>query len=250
MQDGTAHWQRADRKDLSGQIHRPLRRQGILYEEILRVAPWGTLRRCRQENSFSEIGESLHTNLSLHVETNKRLTFYFLNSFAISFDRKECMAWRFPLKKRLIISSMKLKFSKISGCWAYEKIRIVRSFNFFFLPQFPIFVDLCSDKVWGVRKACVDVMMPVSCCMTLQHRRLLLAELLATHLNDESKWVRMSAFQILGPFISTFAKQFTEVTYNQHGELVFTSQQDNRFRYKKLKVFTFYLVDSVHRLAL
>ncbi|XP_050588490.1 serine/threonine-protein phosphatase 4 regulatory subunit 1-like isoform X5 [Bombus affinis] len=95
--------------------------------------------------------------------------------------------------------------------------------------SFPIFVDLCSDKVWGVRKACVDVMMPVSCCMTLQHRRLLLAELLATHLNDESKWVRMSAFQILGPFISTFAKQFTEVTYNQHGELVFTSQQDNRF---------------------
>ncbi|XP_050588473.1 serine/threonine-protein phosphatase 4 regulatory subunit 1-like isoform X4 [Bombus affinis] len=98
-----------------------------------------------------------------------------------------------------------------------------------FRKLFPIFVDLCSDKVWGVRKACVDVMMPVSCCMTLQHRRLLLAELLATHLNDESKWVRMSAFQILGPFISTFAKQFTEVTYNQHGELVFTSQQDNRF---------------------
>lgn len=79
--------------------------------------------------------------------------------------------------------------------------------------------------------------MPVSCCMTLQHRRLLLADLLATHLNDDSKWVRMSAFQILGPFISTFAKQFTEVTYNQHGELVFTSQQDTRFRYKKLQVF-------------
>ncbi|XP_060832616.1 serine/threonine-protein phosphatase 4 regulatory subunit 1-like isoform X1 [Bombus pascuorum] len=98
-----------------------------------------------------------------------------------------------------------------------------------FRKLFPIFVDLCSDKIWGVRKACVDVMMPVSCCMTLQHRRLLLAELLATHLNDESKWVRMSAFQILGPFISTFAKQFTEVTYNQHGELVFTSQQDNCF---------------------
>lgn len=91
--------------------------------------------------------------------------------------------------------------------------------------------------MWGVRKACVDVMMPVSCCMTLQHRRLLLADLLATHLNDDSKWVRMSAFQILGPFISTFAKQFTEVTYNQHGELVFTSQQDTRFRYKKLQVF-------------
>ncbi|XP_076764465.1 serine/threonine-protein phosphatase 4 regulatory subunit 1 isoform X2 [Xylocopa sonorina] len=103
-----------------------------------------------------------------------------------------------------------------------------------FRKLFPVFVDLCCDEVWGVRKACVDVMMPVSCCMTLQHRRLLLAELLATHLNDSSKWVRMAAFQILGPFISTFAKQFTEVTYNQHGELVFTSQQDSRFSIRYL----------------
>lgn len=79
--------------------------------------------------------------------------------------------------------------------------------------------------------------------MTLQYRQLLFADLLATHLKDESKWVRMSAFQILGPFISTFAKQFTEVTYNQHGELVFTSQQDNRFRYQNLKEFYPYSVD-------
>ncbi|XP_076385857.1 serine/threonine-protein phosphatase 4 regulatory subunit 1 isoform X1 [Megachile rotundata] len=94
---------------------------------------------------------------------------------------------------------------------------------------FPVFVDLCCDKAWGIRRASVDVMMPVACCMTLQQRQLLLAELLAMHLDDESKWVRMCAFQILGLFISTFAKQFTEVTYNQHGELVFTSQQDTRF---------------------
>ncbi|KAK9309336.1 hypothetical protein QLX08_000963 [Tetragonisca angustula] len=71
---------------------------------------------------------------------------------------------------------------------------------------FPIFVDLCYDEIWSIRKACVDVMMPVSCCMTLEHRRLLLADLLATHLNDESKL----------------------------GELVFTSQQDNRFSIRYL----------------
>lgn len=69
-------------------------------------------------------------------------------------------------------------------------------------------------------------MMPVSCCSTPEHRRLLLADILAKHLNDDSKWVRISAFQILGPFISTFAKQFTEVTYNKNGELVYTSKQD------------------------
>ncbi|XP_011639944.1 serine/threonine-protein phosphatase 4 regulatory subunit 1-like isoform X2 [Pogonomyrmex barbatus] len=91
----------------------------------------------------------------------------------------------------------------------------------------PTFVDLCGDRVWNVRKACVEVMMPVSCCSTPEHRRLLLADILAKYLNDDSKWVRISAFQILGPFISTFAKQFAEVTYNKNGELVYTSKQDN-----------------------
>jgi len=68
--------------------------------------------------------------------------------------------------------------------------------------------------------------MPVSCCLLPEHRRSLLANILAKHLNDDSKWVRISAFQILGPFISTFAKQFAEVTYNKHGELVYTGKQD------------------------
>lgn len=75
--------------------------------------------------------------------------------------------------------------------------------------------------------------MPVSCCSTPEFRRLLLADILAKHLNDDSKWVRISAFQILGPFISTFAKQFTEVTYNKDGELVYNSKQDNHLRYGK-----------------
>lgn len=81
-----------------------------------------------------------------------------------------------------------------------------------------------------MRKACVEVMMPVSCCSTPEHRRLLLANILAKHLNDDSKWVRISAFQILGPFISTFAKQFVEVIYNKNGELVYTSKQDKIYR--------------------
>ncbi|XP_018057910.1 PREDICTED: serine/threonine-protein phosphatase 4 regulatory subunit 1-like isoform X4 [Atta colombica] len=91
----------------------------------------------------------------------------------------------------------------------------------------PMFIDLCGDRIWNVRKACVEVMMPVSCCLTAEHRRLLLADILAKHLIDDSKWVRISAFQILGPFISTFAKQFAEVTYNKNDELVYISKQDN-----------------------
>lgn len=103
----------------------------------------------------------------------------------------------------------------------------------------PTFVDLCGDRIWNVRKACVEVMMPVSCCSTPEHRRLLLADILAKHLNDDSKWVRISAFQILGPFISTFNKQFAEVTYNKNGELVYTRKQDNRrsIRYSYEEIF-------------
>lgn len=97
--------------------------------------------------------------------------------------------------------------------------------------QIPTFINLCGDRVWGVRKACVEVMMPVSCCSTPEFRRMLLADILAKHLNDDSKWVRISAFQILGPFISIFAKQFTEVTYNKNGELVYSCKQDNHLRY-------------------
>ncbi|XP_043248698.1 serine/threonine-protein phosphatase 4 regulatory subunit 1-like isoform X2 [Colletes gigas] len=94
---------------------------------------------------------------------------------------------------------------------------------------FPTYTNMCHDKGWGIRKACVDAMMSVACCTTLLYRRTVCAKLMATHLNDESKLVRMSAFQILGPFISTFAKEFTDITYNQHCELVFTSRQDARF---------------------
>ncbi|KAL0109161.1 hypothetical protein PUN28_014328 [Cardiocondyla obscurior] len=103
----------------------------------------------------------------------------------------------------------------------------------------PTFVDLCGDRVWNVRKACVEVMMPVSCCSTPEHRRLFLADILTKHLNDDSKWVRISAFQILGPFISTFAKQFAEVTYNKNGELVYTSNQDksHSIRYSYEEIF-------------
>ncbi|XP_066603921.1 serine/threonine-protein phosphatase 4 regulatory subunit 1-like isoform X2 [Prorops nasuta] len=104
---------------------------------------------------------------------------------------------------------------------------------------FPTFVSLCCDKAWAVRKACVDVMMPVSCHLTIKHRRFKLADLLACRLNDDSKWVRMSAFQILGPYISTFAKEFTGLGYNQYGELVFTSQQgtNSSIRYSNEGLF-------------
>uniref|UniRef100_A0A131YZN0 Serine/threonine-protein phosphatase 4 regulatory subunit 1 n=1 Tax=Rhipicephalus appendiculatus TaxID=34631 RepID=A0A131YZN0_RHIAP len=68
-----------------------------------------------------------------------------------------------------------------------------------------VFQMLCEDCVWGVRKACAEVFMPVSCVCSLTTRRNSLAPLFLSLLDDQSRWVRIAAYQALGPFISTFA---------------------------------------------
>ncbi|XP_012279230.1 serine/threonine-protein phosphatase 4 regulatory subunit 1 isoform X2 [Orussus abietinus] len=94
----------------------------------------------------------------------------------------------------------------------------------------PKFIQLCKDDVWGVRKACAEVIVSVSYHVSLAQRRSILAPIFATFLKDDSRWVRISAFQMLGPFISAFANHFTGLKYNQCGELVFTNQQGAELR--------------------
>ncbi|XP_063986854.1 serine/threonine-protein phosphatase 4 regulatory subunit 1-like isoform X2 [Diachasmimorpha longicaudata] len=94
----------------------------------------------------------------------------------------------------------------------------------------PTYVSLCKDPVWTVRKSCAEGMVSIACCVSLEHRRNTLSPILADFLDDESKWVRLLAYQILGPFILTFAKQFTGFAYNQYGELVLTDQHGTELR--------------------
>uniref|UniRef100_UPI00358E2CDE serine/threonine-protein phosphatase 4 regulatory subunit 1 isoform X2 n=1 Tax=Myxine glutinosa TaxID=7769 RepID=UPI00358E2CDE len=70
----------------------------------------------------------------------------------------------------------------------------------------PHFVQLCSDGVWGVRKACAECFAAISCASSLDVRRVQLSPLFINLTCDPSRWVRMAAFQSLGPFISTFAR--------------------------------------------
>jgi serine/threonine-protein phosphatase 4 regulatory subunit 1 len=85
---------------------------------------------------------------------------------------------------------------------------------------------LCEDGVWGVRKACADVFMPVSCVCSQMVRRTELAPLFINLLRDQSRWVRMAAFQALGPFISTFADPaITALLHNDNGEIVITDPE-------------------------
>lgn len=94
----------------------------------------------------------------------------------------------------------------------------------------PKYINLCIDDVWGVRKACVDVMLSVASCVTIYKYRMILSKLLMDQLSDESKWVRTSAHQILGPFISIFATQFSGLRYNQFGDFVMSHNQGSGLR--------------------
>uniref|UniRef100_A0A674AN84 Serine/threonine-protein phosphatase 4 regulatory subunit 1-like n=1 Tax=Salmo trutta TaxID=8032 RepID=A0A674AN84_SALTR len=75
------------------------------------------------------------------------------------------------------------------------------------------FFDLCSDSLWGIRKACADCFMIVSNSTSPEVRRTKLSPLFSSLISDQSRWVRQAAFQSLGRFISTFANPSTTGLY-------------------------------------
>jgi len=105
-------------------------------------------------------------------------------------------------------------FSSVVGMESTEKVLL------------PKFFYLCEDGVWGVRKACADVFMPVSCVCSPSVRKAELSPIFINLLKDQSRWVRMTAYQALGPFISTFAdSNITALLHNDNGEIVITDRE-------------------------
>jgi len=105
-------------------------------------------------------------------------------------------------------------FSSVVGMESTEKVLL------------PKFFYLCEDGVWGVRKACADVFMPVSCVCSPNVRKTELSPVFVNLLKDQSRWVRMTAYQALGPFISTFAdSNITSLLHNDNGEIVITDRE-------------------------
>ncbi|XP_076055930.1 serine/threonine-protein phosphatase 4 regulatory subunit 1-like isoform X3 [Oratosquilla oratoria] len=97
------------------------------------------------------------------------------------------------------------------------------------------FVHLCKDGVWGVRKACAEVFMSVSCACSLIIRKEKLSPVFVSLLTDQSRWVRVAAFQNLGPFISTFADpSVTGLHYNEEGILVIGTPQHSLHQQQQL----------------
>jgi serine/threonine-protein phosphatase 4 regulatory subunit 1 len=54
------------------------------------------------------------------------------------------------------------------------------------LPQFR---NLCQDSIWGVRKSCADVFVPVAIVVSNRIRKQLLSPLFVNLLCDQSRWV-------------------------------------------------------------
>lgn len=86
--------------------------------------------------------------------------------------------------------------------------------------QLPKYIKLCNDDNWGVRKACVEVILPISYICSSEQRENILAPVFVKLLDDSSRWVQTSAFQVLGPFISTFADpNISNLSYNSLDKL-------------------------------
>ncbi|XP_076370654.1 serine/threonine-protein phosphatase 4 regulatory subunit 1-like isoform X4 [Tachypleus tridentatus] len=92
------------------------------------------------------------------------------------------------------------------------------------------FQYLCEDGVWGVRKACAEVFMPISCVCSMETRRKELAPLFVSLLCDQSRWVRMAAYQALGPFISTFADPSKTGLYYSEDGVITVKEEDNTIK--------------------
>lgn len=74
----------------------------------------------------------------------------------------------------------------------------------------PFYLRLCKDVNWGVRKSCIDTLYEISnICKDelVEHRESELTEAFLNFLKDPNKWVRISAYKNLGPFIFTLQGQ-------------------------------------------
>lgn len=71
--------------------------------------------------------------------------------------------------------------------------------------QLPEFLALCKDDVWGVRKGCAEIFTEIARLCQLPTRRDKLTPVFVKLLEDSTRWVKVAAYQSLGPFIATFS---------------------------------------------
>lgn len=90
----------------------------------------------------------------------------------------------------------------------------------------PIYLSLCKDEIWGVRKACAESIVAVSAGVNDDSRVQQLVPAFKALSEDASRWVRVAAYQNLGQLIHTmrredispmFLKIFTDMAFQSEG---------------------------------
>ncbi|RHZ13836.1 hypothetical protein DYB26_012096, partial [Aphanomyces astaci] len=74
------------------------------------------------------------------------------------------------------------------------------------VPTLHTFLRLAKDDIWGVRKACAESLSDFAMTLSGPTRARVLAPLFSTFATDQSKWVRIAAYQQLGPLIATLSR--------------------------------------------
>lgn len=65
-----------------------------------------------------------------------------------------------------------------------------------FYLQLPIFIRLCEDEIWGIRKACAQVLPQMALLVSLESRRKYLVPAMKKFIFDDSEWVIITALRV------------------------------------------------------
>lgn len=79
---------------------------------------------------------------------------------------------------------------------------------------------MARDTIWGVRKAATDILVEISNLCPSEIKLSLLVELFDELAHDPSKWVKMGAYERLGPFICSLkGHEIPEVLIDYYTQL-------------------------------
>jgi hypothetical protein len=84
-----------------------------------------------------------------------------------------------------------------------------------------------KDQVWAIRKVCADLFSTFAVRCTRRTRETVLTENFIKLLDDNSRWVKISAYKSLGPFIATFIRQKNELGYDSSQLEQITSESES-----------------------
>lgn len=89
----------------------------------------------------------------------------------------------------------------------------------------PIYLNLCLDEIWGVRKACAENIEEISLGVSPTARADKLVPAFRLLLDDNSRWVRNGAYEYLGRFLHTLRpSDLTPALLKTYTDMAFESE--------------------------